>query len=592
MLINIPLDRIDPNPWQTRLGDPDPQHVKSLAMDIAQNGLLQNPLGRLMMGKHPFKAEVIEARDGFQAVANYHDTRVQLAFGHNRLAAFRWLNDLRDNSNISEDYTTIPIDLRPLTDEQMADYAWSENERRRDVTPIERAQAIQRRMNDFQWTQQQIADHLGISRPVISNSLRLLKLPDQVQVALASGDISERVAIALMGLYDLPESLYTAVEKGYSDYKPSKIIANALAGKLTSDQIRSQIQYICENSGMKLQSAEWGLDDLAPADVSSEVLQSPICRTCDHRIKERNICLDRACYIARQSVVRRTYLEQASQASGILAVYTGLDNETSFQGWQINQSGHTAKIKSSGCENLRLTYRTQQIQPDSYLQDYPPGYPQAQIVCQKRSGQCTCLKALEATKIVRQEYNPANGLYEKVEIPTDLPSPGEQPTAAQLANLAAMAKDGKREANRYAKEMVGYVGEQIANALRSNSVKAWKKLAAEVHYQCGQAERNAADIMDAIGRQFAEKNLPYQFQTVLEVERAMAKLLEDFGAGITPALDEHFPNLSEQYQKRMARLKSESDLVAARCQAEGKTLVDLLLEEEIENTIVEEIKTL
>src|SRR3972149_9141015 len=98
----IPLDKVTANPWQTRRGDPDPVYIQSLAFDIAANGLLQIPIGRMLDDKgSPVGAVQIEAHGGeVSYLADNPGAVGQLAFGHNRLAAYCWLFALRGNSEI------------------------------------------------------------------------------------------------------------------------------------------------------------------------------------------------------------------------------------------------------------------------------------------------------------------------------------------------------------------------------------------------------------------------------------------------------------------------------------------------------------
>lgn len=204
MNMEVPITEIVPNPWQTRRGAAT-EHIKNLALDIAANGLLQTPVGRLMLGDEVAPVDEITAAQLTGEIPE--ECRVQLAFGHNRLAAFKWLQDLGPFSNIGGDWSNMPVELKPLTDEQMAAFAWSENEKRRELSPVERALAISRRIQDFGWSHEDAAENLGISRPSISNALRLLKLPDAVQDHLHAGEISERQAMALLKIFEQPEDL-------------------------------------------------------------------------------------------------------------------------------------------------------------------------------------------------------------------------------------------------------------------------------------------------------------------------------------------------------------------------------------------------
>jgi len=161
--MNIPflLDRIKPNPWQTR-SQTDEAHVKELAADILKNGLLQKPVGRLIDadGIAIATSEAIALSQ-----ASVPTNCVQLAFGHNRLAAFAYLAAGREvldaeNSKPMEysemKYFSMQVEIRSLSDQDMANFAWSENEKRAGVSSIEKATAIQRAMTDFNLTQAQI----------------------------------------------------------------------------------------------------------------------------------------------------------------------------------------------------------------------------------------------------------------------------------------------------------------------------------------------------------------------------------------------------------------------------------------------------
>ena len=231
MNMEVPITDIVPNPWQTRRGAAT-EHIKNLALDIAANGLLQTPVGRLMLGDEVAPVDEITAAQLTGEIPE--DCQVQLAFGHNRLAAYKWLQNLGPFSDIGGDWSSMPVELKPLTDEQMASFAWSENEKRRELSPVERAQAIARRIQDFGWSHEDAAENLGISRPSISNALRLLKLPDTVQDHLHAGEISERQAMALLKLFEQPEDLVDDhVFQRAADY----LVRQALEGE-SSESLR------------------------------------------------------------------------------------------------------------------------------------------------------------------------------------------------------------------------------------------------------------------------------------------------------------------------------------------------------------------
>src|SRR5690554_7316913 len=94
----------------------------------------------------------------------------------------------------------IPAMVREVPDEAAIAMALIENIQREDLNPIEEAVALQRLQQEFQLTQQQVADAVGKSRVTISNLLRLIALPEEIKTLLAHGDLEMGHARALLGL--------------------------------------------------------------------------------------------------------------------------------------------------------------------------------------------------------------------------------------------------------------------------------------------------------------------------------------------------------------------------------------------------------
>jgi ParB family chromosome partitioning protein len=103
---------------------------------------------------------------------------------------------------------TIPAIIRDTDDTDMLRDALLENLHRADLNPLEEAAAYSQMLADFDCTQEQLAGRIGRSRPQISNTLRLLKLPTSVQAKVASGVLSAGHARALLSL-DAPEQMET-----------------------------------------------------------------------------------------------------------------------------------------------------------------------------------------------------------------------------------------------------------------------------------------------------------------------------------------------------------------------------------------------
>jgi ParB family chromosome partitioning protein len=175
--LEIPLDQIDRNPYQTR-SHFDEAKLSELAQSIAASGVVQPIVVRPLSGG-----------------------RYQLITGERR-----WLASKKANKN------TIPAIVRQVSDEQTLEMTIVENLQRADLNPIEQARAYQRLSNDFKMTQEQMAVRTGKERASVANFLRLLKLPEPIQQKVESGDLSFGHARTLLAL-DSHEAISAAAQK-------------------------------------------------------------------------------------------------------------------------------------------------------------------------------------------------------------------------------------------------------------------------------------------------------------------------------------------------------------------------------------------
>jgi ParB family chromosome partitioning protein len=175
--LEIPLDQIDRNPFQTRTRFDEAQ-LEELAQSIAASGVVQpiivRPLG---------------------------EGRYQLITGERR-----WLASRKAGK------PTIPAIVRQANDEQTLEMTIVENLQRADLNPMEQARAYQRLSHDFKMTQEQMATRTGKERASVANFLRLLRLPEPIQQKVESGDLSFGHARTLLAL-DSPESITAAAQK-------------------------------------------------------------------------------------------------------------------------------------------------------------------------------------------------------------------------------------------------------------------------------------------------------------------------------------------------------------------------------------------
>jgi len=173
----IPLELIDPNPYQTRTHI-DEAALEELTASIRASGVVQ-PI-------------VVRYIDG---------CRYQLIAGHRRCFA-----------SMRADKTTIPAVVRQVSNEQAMEMTIIENLQREDLNPIEQARAFERLAHEFGLTQEQISVRTGKERSSVANFLRLLRLPEHVQTYVAGGHVSVGHAKALLSL-DSPEAMAKIAER-------------------------------------------------------------------------------------------------------------------------------------------------------------------------------------------------------------------------------------------------------------------------------------------------------------------------------------------------------------------------------------------
>ncbi|SHL45046.1 ParB/RepB/Spo0J family partition protein [Phytopseudomonas punonensis] len=164
-LQHLPLDLIQRGKYQPRR-DMDVTALEELAQSIKTHGVMQPIVVR----------PVGEGR--FEIVAGERRWRATQQAGLDR----------------------IPALVRELPDEAAIAMALIENIQREDLNPIEEAMALQRLQQEFQLTQQQVAEAVGKSRVTITNLLRLIALPEEVKTLLSHGDLEMGHARALLGL--------------------------------------------------------------------------------------------------------------------------------------------------------------------------------------------------------------------------------------------------------------------------------------------------------------------------------------------------------------------------------------------------------
>ena len=236
----IKITTVKPNKYQPRLDFYD-EGIKNLAASIKENGLI-----------HPIV--VRETNDGYEIIA-----------GERRYRASKYLG--------LEEIEAIIVDK---DDEESANLALIENMQREDLSAIEEAIAIQKIMQSRKMTQAEIAKQLGYRQSTIANKLRLLKLPDYIQVAVAKGEITERHARAMLKVSEdkLEEVFNVIIQRGYNVKRTEEYI------KALNDKNKSKIRGVSSSIRLGLNTIKesyelcrkTGLDaDYQVTDYENEV---------------------------------------------------------------------------------------------------------------------------------------------------------------------------------------------------------------------------------------------------------------------------------------------------------------------------------
>ncbi|MFA5340872.1 MAG: ParB/RepB/Spo0J family partition protein [Clostridia bacterium] len=189
-LIEMDIDKIQRDPRQPRK-EFSKEELDELAESIREKGIIQPILVR-------------KTNDTYTIVA-----------GERRFRAAK-----------QEKFKTVPVIIREFTEKEVLEISLIENIQRKDLNPIEQAEAYKRLCDEFGATQEQIAKNLGKSRPVVTNKLRLLTLSERILSYLRRGKLTEGHARLLLSVHeDSREDLaQEAVDKELSVRELEKLI--------------------------------------------------------------------------------------------------------------------------------------------------------------------------------------------------------------------------------------------------------------------------------------------------------------------------------------------------------------------------------
>lgn len=225
IVLFVPVDHIRKNPHQPRK-EFNEERLEELADSIREHGLIQ-PITVRYIG----------------------EKRFELISGERRLRAAK-LGGLKE----------IPAFIREADDEQSMAFALIENIQREELNPLEVALGYKRLLEEFDYTQAQVAEKVGKNRTTVTNMLRLLNLPDFIQSALKSNKISMGHA----------RSLITIEDEDVQKKILNKVVEDGISVRQIEEEVR-KISASLKSSGSKKKSDKITTDDPFYKEISARL---------------------------------------------------------------------------------------------------------------------------------------------------------------------------------------------------------------------------------------------------------------------------------------------------------------------------------
>lgn len=224
------IEEIKPNRHQPRKVF-DPERLKELVASIKEKGVIQPLIARRL------------------------DSGYELVAGERRWRAAQM-------AGLKE----VPIILRDVRDAEMLELALIENIQRAELNPIEEAEAYQKLLDDFEFTQEELSIRVGKDRSTIANHLRILKLPELVKSDISNGVVTTGHAKAILGLESSQKQLEAhviVVRKGLSVRETEALVKRVAKGAVkrvhkTSAELASLQDWLMRYLGTKVRIAGSG----------------------------------------------------------------------------------------------------------------------------------------------------------------------------------------------------------------------------------------------------------------------------------------------------------------------------------------------
>jgi len=217
-MIEVDIDLIEPNNFQPRTNFNE-ERLEELAQSIRSNGIIQPLL-----------------------VRSINNEKYQLIAGERRWRAAQRAGLLK-----------VPCLLKEITDDKMLELALIENIQRQELNVIEEAHAYKRLIDTLGLTQEMVAQRVGRDRTFITNYLRLLRLPEDIQQLVEADKLSMGHARALLGIDDVDVQRKLAkniIDKGYSVRETEKTIKK-LIENASSNSKSVNNDYLKEDANLK-----------------------------------------------------------------------------------------------------------------------------------------------------------------------------------------------------------------------------------------------------------------------------------------------------------------------------------------------------
>ena len=236
----IEIEKIKPNPYQPRK-DFNNEALESLGESIKKYGMLQ-----------PIIVNKIEKKSERGISYEY-----QIVAGERRWRAAQIIG-----------LKQIPVIIREQSNREKLEIALTENVQRKNLNPIDRAEAFDRLRVEFGLLEKEIAKMAGTSREAIANSLRILSLPFEAKKALKENSISEGHARALLGSRDvklIKELLEEVIANGYSVRETERRVKERNAGagakrgfvkripQMVSEFLERKVRQILNSENIKIE---------------------------------------------------------------------------------------------------------------------------------------------------------------------------------------------------------------------------------------------------------------------------------------------------------------------------------------------------